>query len=294
VFPSFAAFVLICAFAEPLPDYQPVKGWPTLPKDIVLGPVSAVATDAKDNVYVAHRGPKPVLVFDRDGKFLRGWGHDSIKTPHGLRIDREGNLWMTDVGNHLVLKFDPEGKLLLSLGVKGKAGSDEKHFDRPTDVAVTNDGTFYVTDGYGNSRMMVFAKDGTLLRQWGTKGTGDGQFHLPHSIVRDDQGRVYVGDRENDRVQVFDAEGKFLAVWKESGAPYGLFRHGDRTLVADGRAGWVRVLDADGKAIGRFGEKGTAAGQFRMPHMLCVDSTGSVYVAEVTGQRIQKFVPNIK
>ncbi len=275
--------------AEKFPDYRPVAGWPQLPPKVVLGPVSAVATDAKDRVYVAHRGPKPVMVFERDGTFVRAWGDDHIKTPHGLRIDPDGNVWLTDIGNHLVMKFDPEGKLLLSLGQKGKAGDKADQFDRPTDVAVTPTGEFYVTDGYGNARVLKFDRTGKLLKQWGTKGTGEGEFNLPHAICLDAKGRVYVGDRENNRVQVFDAEGKFIEQWKASGAPYGLFLAGDRLFVADGRAGVVRVLGPDGKSLGRWGEKGTAAGQFQMPHMLCVDSRGDVYVAEVTNKRVQKF-----
>ncbi len=271
------------------PDYRPVAGWPQLPPKFELGPVSAVATDAKDRVFVAHRGPKPVLVFDRDGKFLRSWGDDHIDTPHGLRIDPDGNVWLTDIGNHLVMKFDPEGKLLLSLGKKGEPGNKPDQFNQPTDVAVTSTGEFFVTDGYGNARVLKFDRHGKLLKQWGKKGKGEGQFNLPHAVCLDAKGRVCVGDRENNRVQIFDTEGKFLAQWKESGAPYGLFSTGDRLFVADGRAGWVRVLGADGKSIGRLGEKGTAAGQFQMPHMLCVDSRGDVYVAEVTNKRIQKF-----
>jgi DNA-binding beta-propeller fold protein YncE len=213
-----------------------------------------------------------------------------LKTAHGLRVDPEGNVWLTDIGNHLVLKFDPEGKLLLSLGKKGKAGDGPDQFDRPTDVAVTGPGEFFVTDGYGNARVLKFDRGGKLLKQWGRKGAGEGEFNLPHAVCLDAKGRVYVGDRENNRVQVFDSEGKFLAQWKESGAPYGLFLAGDRLLVADGRENWVRVLGADGKSLGRFGEKGTAVGQFQLPHMLCVDSRGVVYVAEVTNKRIQKFV----
>jgi sugar lactone lactonase YvrE len=273
------------------PDYRPVAGWPQLPPKVELGPVSAVATDSADRVYVFHRGPKPVLVFDRDGKFLRSWGDEHIKTAHGLRIDAGGNVWVTDIGNHQVMKFDTEGKLLLALGKKGEAGDAPDRFDRPTDVAVAAGGEFYVTDGYGNARVMKFDRDGKLLKQWGKKGTAEGEFNLPHAVCLDAKGRVYVGDRENNRIQVFDADGRFLAQWKESGAPYGLFRAGDRWFVADGRAHWVRVLDADGKPLARWGEKGTAAGQFLLPHMLCVDSKGSVYVAEVTGKRIQKFTP---
>jgi DNA-binding beta-propeller fold protein YncE len=292
---ALAALALVVsvapATADGLPDYRAVAGWPKVPSDVKLGPVSAVATDAANRVYVAHRGPKPVLVFDRDGTFLRAWGHDAIKTPHGLRIDPAGNVWLTDIGNHLVMKFDLDGQLLLTLGRTGEPGADADHFDRPTDVAVTPAGDFYVTDGYGNARVLKFARDGKLLTQWGKKGAGEGEFNLPHAVCLDGKGRVYVGDRENNRVQVFDPDGKFLHQWKESGAPYGLFLAGDRLFVADGRADWVKVLGPDGKAVGRFGEKGTGPGQFRMPHMLCVDSTGAVYVAEVTGQRIQKFVP---
>ena len=274
---------------QAIPDYRPVAGWPQLPPGLELGAVSAVATDAKDRVFVAHRAAKPILVFDRDGKFLRAWGDDHIQTPHGLRIDPEGNVWVTDIGNHLVMKFDPEGKLLLSLGRKGEAGSKPDRFDRPTDVAISPTGEFYIADGYGNSRVMKFSRDGKLLKQWGVKGKGEGEFNLPHAICLDAKGNLYVGDRENDRVQVFDSEGKFLKQWNESGAPYGLFLTGDRLLVADGRAGWVRVLSLEGKSLGRWGEKGTMAGQFQMPHMLCVDSRGDVYVAEVTNKRIQKF-----
>jgi DNA-binding beta-propeller fold protein YncE len=277
--------------AAKIPDYQPVSGWPKVPDDVTLGSVSAVATDSADRVFVFHRGKRPVLVFDRDGKFLRSWGDDHIKTAHGLRIDADNNVWVTDIGNHQVMKFDAAGKLLLSLGKKGEPGADADHFDRPTDVAVAPGGEFYVADGYGNARVLKFSKEGKLLKQWGKKGSGEGEFNLPHAVCLDAKGRVYVADRENNRVQVFDADGKFLAQWKESGAPFGLFLTRDgRLFVADGRANWVKVLDGEGKALGRWGEKGKGPGQFMLPHMLCVDSQGSVYVAEVDGRRVQKFV----
>jgi DNA-binding beta-propeller fold protein YncE len=271
------------------PDYRPVAGWPQIPDDFKFGPVSAVATDAADNIYVAHRGKKPIMVFNREGKFLRSWGDEHFTTPHGLRIDRDGNVWATDIGNHQVFKFDTKGKLLLALGKKNAPGEGPNQFDRPTDIAVTPAGDFYVTDGYGNNRVAKFSKDGKFLYQWGKKGRAEGEFRLPHAIVLDDNGRVYVGDRENSRVQVFDADGKFLAEWKESGAPYGLFLAGERLFVADAKSHWVKVLDRNGKAVGRFGEKGSGPGQFNTPHMLCVDSHGAVYVAEVDGKRIQKF-----
>jgi DNA-binding beta-propeller fold protein YncE len=278
------------AAADKFPDYRPVVGWPKLPDGVKLGAVSAVATDSEDRVYVAHRGKKPVLVFDADGKFLRSWGDDEIDVAHGLRVDPKGNVWVTDIGGQRVMKFSQEGKLLLALGKRGEKGSGTDRFDRPTDVAVTPSGDFYVSDGYGNFRVLKFSKDGKLLKQWGKKGKGEGEFNLPHAVCLDDKGRVYVGDRENNRVQIFDADGKFIAQWKESGAPYGLYLSKGRLFVADGRGSWVKVLDSAGKALGRFGEKGAGAGQFKMPHMLCLDSKGAVYVAEVDGKRVQKFV----
>jgi DNA-binding beta-propeller fold protein YncE len=288
---ALALLVLVAglARADAIPDYRPVPGWPQLPSDVQLGAVSAVATDKADRVYVFHRGPKPVLVFDRDGKFLRSWGDEFLKTPHGFRIDGDGNIWVTDIGYHQVMKFDADGKLLLSLGKKGEAGNTPDRFDRPTDVAVAPGGEFYVSDGYGNSRVLKFSRDGKLLKRWGKKGTAEGEFNLPHAICVDPKGRVLVADRENQRIQVFDSDGKFLAQWKEAGSPYGLFLAGDRLFVADGVANWVKVLDLDGKALGRFGEKGAGPGQLQLPHMLCVDSEGSVYVTEITGKRIQKF-----
>jgi DNA-binding beta-propeller fold protein YncE len=274
-----------------IPDYRPVANWLQLPANLKLGQVSAVATDAADNVYVFHRGKQPILVFDRQGKFLRSWGDGLMKTPHGLRVDRQGNVWITDMGNHLVRKFDAEGKLLLTLGQKDKPGDGPDQFNRPTDVAVTPSGEFYVSDGYGNSRVVKFSKEGKFQKEWGRKGKKEGEFNLPHAICLDASGRVYVGDRENERIQVFDAEGKFLAQWKESGAPYGMFLTTDgRMFVADGRADWVKVLDREGKPLGRWGEKGQGAGQFQVPHAVCVDSKGAVYVAEVDGKRLQKFV----
>jgi DNA-binding beta-propeller fold protein YncE len=275
--------------ADTIPDYRRVAGWPKVPEDVKLGAVSGVATDSDDRVYVLHRGPKPVLVFDRDGKFLHSWGDDYLKTPHGLRIDASGYIWITDIGNHQVIKFDAKGKPLLTLGKKGEAGTSDDKFDRPTDVAVAPSGEFYVSDGYGNSRVLKFSAKGKLLKQWGKKGTGEGEFNLPHTVVLDAKRRVIVGDRENNRIQVFDADGKFLMQWKEGGAPYGLFHAGDRLFVADGVANWVKVLGPDGKALGRFGEKGTAPGQLQLPHMLCVDSHGDVYVTEINGKRVQKF-----
>lgn len=274
-----------------VPDYRPVAGWPKLPEGVTFGAVSAIAIDPSGTIYVLHRGKKPILAFTRDGTFLRSWGDDVLKIGHGLRIDADKNLWATDIGCHQIFKFDPTGKLLLTLGQKDKPGDSPDQFNKPTDVAFAANGDFFVTDGYGNNRVLKFNKDGKLLKQWGKRGTADGEFHLPHAIVIDAKGRLYVGDRENNRVQLFDTDGKHLATWKESGAPYGLFLAADRLFVADGRANWIMILDAHGKPLGRIGSKGKASGQFLMPHMLGVDSDGTVYVAEVENKRVQKLQP---
>jgi peptidylamidoglycolate lyase len=273
------------------PDYRPVPGWAKLPEGYLFGAVSGVATDSADQVFVFHRGKHPVVVFDREGRFLRSWGDDHVKMAHGLRIDHDNNVWLTDIGYHQVLKFDVGGKLLMSLGEKGQPGAGPNRFDRPTDVAIAPGGEFYVSDGYGNARVLKFSKDGKLMKQWGTHGKGPGEFNLPHAVRLDAKGKVYVADRENNRIQVFDGEGKFLEQWNESGAPFGLFlTPTGRMFVADGRADWVKVLDRQGKPLGRWGESGKNPGQFGMPHMLCVDSQGAVYVAEINGQRVQKFL----
>lgn len=269
------------------PDYRAVADWPQLPTGMKLGPVSAVATDSAGRVFVLQRAQPPVLVFDRGGRFLRSWGEGLTKNPHGLRIDGEDFVWLTDTGHHLVMKFDADGKLLLTLGKKDQPGDGPDQFNRPTDVAVAPSGEVYVSDGYGNSRVVKFSKEGKFLKEWGKKGKGPGEFHLPHSICLDARGRVCVGDRENNRVQVFDADGRFLAQWRESGAPFGLWPGKDRLFVADGRAEWIMVLDLNGKPLGRWS---TGPGDDKAPHWVCVDRQGAVYVAYVGGKRVRKFV----
>jgi DNA-binding beta-propeller fold protein YncE len=271
-------------------SYRVVPGWPVLPGGFRFGQVSAVATDVDDRVFVFHRGEHPVVVFDRAGTFLRWWGDGLVKKAHGLRIDREGNVWITDIGDHLVRKFDRQGNLLMTLGRQGVPGAGRDQFNQPTDVAIAPDGSFFVSDGYGNARVVKFAADGRFLREWGTPGKAEGQFNLPHAIVLDSRGQVYVGDRENNRIQVFDPDGTYRTQWTEGGAPFGLFLTAQgRLFVADGRANRVTVLDGEGKPLERFGEEGSEPGAFSLPHALCVDSRGDVYVTEITGQRIQKF-----
>src|SRR5881628_1987757 len=168
---------------QAVPEYKPVANWPQLPKGLAFGQVTGIATDAADNVYVFHRDKQPIIVFDPHGKFLRSWGDGLVNTAHGLRIDHEGNVWTTDIGNHLVIKYDPQGKVFMTLGTKNKKGATQTTFNKPADIAVTKEGDIYVADGYGNSRVVKFSKDGKYVKEWGRKGAKEGEFNLPHAIL---------------------------------------------------------------------------------------------------------------
>lgn len=270
-------------------NFEPAGEFFKLPSGYSLGRCSAVATNSKGLIYLLHRGQHPLICVDVNGRFIRSWGDDLIGTAHGLRVDRHDNVWVTDIGRHRVLKFDLTGKLLLALGT-GKPGKGDDEFDRPTDVAFGSKDELFVTDGYGNTRVMKFTAAGKLLKSWGTPGTKPGEFNVPHSIVIDAQGRLLVGDRENDRIQIFDDEGTSLAEWKGF-APYGLALDVDGQLfVADARAHQLLRLDASGKVQQRYGRQGKAPGEFGLPHMLAADAQGNLIVAEVEGMRFQKLL----
>ncbi|MCH7917601.1 MAG: hypothetical protein IIC50_06405 [Planctomycetes bacterium] len=270
-------------------DFKPIINFLELPPHIKLGACSGVAVNSKGHIHLFHRGQHPILCFDSDGRFLHSWGDGLIGKAHGLRIDRDDNVWVTDVGHHLVLKFDPTGKLLLALGQSDRPGDGIDQFDRPTDIAFGSQGVFYISDGYGNSRVLKFTAEGKLIKSWGTPGKGPGEFNLPHTIVVDAQGRVLVGDRENDRIQVFGPDGDLIEIWPGF-APFGIAidKHGG-IFVADGRANQILRLNAKGHVTQRWGGKGTAPGQFNLPHLLSVDRQDNVYVAEVAGGRLQKL-----
>jgi peptidylamidoglycolate lyase len=326
----FGVILLLCGFASAAAGqesvaeagvgvgYRVVHGWPQLPEGRVLGAVSGVGVDTHGHVFVFHRNERTwsssdelattpiagpaVTVFDGvSGKVLAEWGANTFAMPHGLAVDREDKVWLTDVALHQVYKFTHDGKLLLTLGERGASGSDASHFNRPTDVAVAADGTVFISDGYRNTRVMAFSPSGEFISQWGTPGAGPGEFNVPHGLAMDRAGRIYVADRTNDRVQVFDQAGRFIAQWQDEaiGRPYGIAIAPNNTaLVADGgeqpkmlpdRSG-VAVLDLDGMVIERFGRWGNYDGQFLMAHDLDVAPDGAVYVGDITGGRVQKFV----
>jgi peptidylamidoglycolate lyase len=308
---SFAVFLLTVALAVAQPpnpllaseSYQVVHGWPKLPEGFAFGQVSGVGVDSHNHIFVFHRGDHPIMCFDgATGEIVRSWGDGMFETPHGLAVDSRDNVWVTDVGLHQVFEFSHEGRLLMTLGEEGVPGLDGHHFNKPTDVAITPSGDFYVSDGYGNSRVAKFSAEGKFLFDWGTKGDRPGEFNLPHGIALDRQGRVYVADRTNSRVQVFDGNGKFLAEWKgaEIGRPWDVAVGADGFVyIMDGGdmnpkppdRGRVVILDMKGKKVGQFGSFGSYDGQFYWGHAVAVASNGDVYVTDVNvGMRVQKFV----
>ncbi len=280
--------------------YRLEADWAKLPEGWVLKDVAAVGVDADDRVYVFNRGNHPMIVFDRDGNVLDTWGEKLFKRPHGIHIAPDGLLYLTDDGDHTVRKCTPSGKVLLEIGVPGRPAPkmSGEPFNRCTHTALSPQQDIYVSDGYGNARVHKYAPDGTLLKSWGECGSDPGQFNLPHNILCDEDGWVYVADRENHRVQIFDGDGTYETQWNNLHRPCGLaLSRGADAAVYVGElpphmrsnidfpnlGGRVSILSKSGKPIGRVdGRSGLPAGQFTAPHGVAVDSRGDVYVGEVS------------
>ena len=279
----------------PLP-YRLVTDWPQLPVGWNFTECPGVDVDRQDNVWVFNRGAHKVIQFDRHGKLLSTWDNMPVVGSHGIRIDPEGNVWLVDVYGHAVLKCNRSGRVLMVIVNSGnRAGNnDSKYaFNQPTGIAFTPGGEFYVSDGYVNSRVVKYSRDGEYLTQWGRKGTGDGEFDLVHDVCLDPRGRVYVADRTNARVQIFDGDGKFLGKWTDVGSPWGLcyVARENAIYMADGVNNRVVKLNLEGKVLGVLGSFGKTPGKFDFAHNIAVDSTGAIYVAEIKNWRVQKFEP---
>jgi streptogramin lyase len=269
--------------------YTRVDNWAQLPAGYAWGTMSAVAIDAKGNVYGFQRDDptSKVIVFDAHGKYLKTWGEGTFPYAHGMRALRDGYIWTTDRQAQLVLKFDADGRQLFSLGKKGVAGTMESTdaFNGATDVAMAANGDLFVSDGEGqNTRIVKFSKDGTFIKTWGTKGAGPGQLQTPHAIFVDGRGRVWVADRGNKRLQIFDQDGTFLDQMTQFGTPVSLFIQDDTLYVAaPAPENKVTIATTDGKVLETI--EGLDA-----PHGIAVDANGAIYVAQSGGKSIVKFV----
>ncbi len=270
--------------------YQLVADWPQFPPGTAKwAAVTGVDIDTSGNVYVFQRSETmPIMVFNSKGKFLRAWGAGMFKTPHFLRVDPSGSIWATDRGDMQAFKFDMIGKLLMTLGRKGITGdnSSQDAFNGMADIAVAKNGDIFIADGEGpNTRIAKYSASGRFLKWWGGKGAEPGHFDTPHSIAIDAADHIYVADRSNNRIQIFDSSGEFIDQWTNFGTPWGLFIKGDRIYVVDGTANnCLLIADLkDGKILEKI--EG-----LNNPTAVAVDSAGAIYVGEVNGANVKKFV----
>jgi DNA-binding beta-propeller fold protein YncE len=307
---SFVA-VAACQFASAADlGYKVAPDWPDLPAGWNFGEVAGVAANLGGRILVFHRGPHPIMEFESGGKFVRSWGDGMISwspgpsTPsygslparpqcdscgaHTVRVDPDGNIWVIDVGGHVVVKMNQRGRVLMQLGRRGVPGTGHANFNLPTDVAFAPNGDFYITDGYGNSRVVKYSREGKYLLEWGTRGSGPGEFMLPHAVVLDARGRVYIADRETRRIEIFDSGGKFLSQWKDIGGFSGLVMTKDQQIWAAG-GDRVVLLNLEGQELGTLAPPGKLPGQVDAAHGIAVSERGDVYVGELNW-RVQKFV----
>lgn len=311
-------------------EYEVLEGWEQLPEGWSFVEVAGVAVDSQDRVYVFNRGDHPVIVFDKDGKFLNAWGEGVFADAHGIFIDRHDHVYCTDHVDHTIRKFTTDGELLMTLGEPHQASdtgfvmdkTPVQHsagpFNKVTNVAVHDSGEMFISDGYGNARVHHFSADGECLASWGSPGSGPGQFNLPHSIVVDRSRRVYVADRENSRVQIFSASGEFLTSWDWLSRPCDLFLDEQENLFV-AELGWavpvpdrphfpfmkhppighapiarVTICDLDGNIQKQIGDNNPVLpGNFIAPHGIWADSRGDFYVGEVVkaSKAIEHFAP---
>src|SRR6185295_3270503 len=310
--------------------YQTIENWAKLPEGRTWGATSAVeiAPDGK-SVWVAERcganscagsSLPAVLKFDETGNLVKSFGAGMFIFPHGIHVDKEGNVWVTDgvppgaaspanAGKgHIVVKFSPEGKVLLTLGKTGVAGDGPDTFNQPSDVITGANGDIFVADGHGgntNARIVKFDKNGKFIKSWGKKGTGPGEFDTPHSLALDSRGRLFVADRANNRIQIFDQDGKFLEEWKQFSRISGLYIRNDVLYAADSESnttrhpGWkrgIRIGSAkDGKVTAFIpdpnpnADSGAGAGT-SAAEGVAVDEKGNIYGAEVGPRALKKYV----
>lgn len=309
------------AYANP---YNTVEHWAQLPAGRTWGSLSAVEIDPDGkSVWVAERcganscfgkTDPPVLKFDASGKLVKSFGEGMFIFPHGICVDKEGNVWVTDGQGkenkgHQVFKFSPEGKVLLTLGKAGVVGDGKDTFNQPNDVAIAPNGDIFVSDGHspktGNARVVKFTSDGRFIKQFGRHGSGPGEFEVPHALAFDSKGRLFVGDRANNRVQIFDQEGVYLTEYKDFGRPSGIYiDKNDILYVADSEStdkegygnnpGFQRGLRmgsaVDGKVTAFIPDPSPGAGATSAAEGVAADAAGNLYGAEVGPKALKRYV----
>jgi len=310
---------LAASAAAPTVRYEEVKDWFQLPAGVQMGEAAGVAVDTSGHVFVFHRPgggfdtsatetltASPVLEIDAEsGRLIRAWGANTFLVPHGITIDAANNIFLTDVGLHQVFKFSHDGQLILTVGEARVGKWDATHFNQPTDVAIRPDGSFYVSDGYVNSRVALFDASGRWVREWGTKGDGEGEFNNPHGLsFVPGSTDVVVADRENSRLQLFDGAGTFRRQWRgvagadttgrvfsvaadADGALYVGIRRADYDTAHTG----VLKLDREWKIVAAIGFGRPGDPVFNAVHDLAVGRDGSIYVAETRTRRVVKLRP---
>jgi DNA-binding beta-propeller fold protein YncE len=287
--PSDPALLVPQAAAEL--DYVAVANPLTVPAGMVTGAPASVAFDRNGHLWVLFRGAQPFAEFDAEGKFVRAFGEGLFTRSHGLKFDHDGNLWATDDRGHVVYKLSPQGQILMTLGTKGQAGQ----INQPTDVAVGANGDVFVAQGHtpganGDPRVLKFDRNGKFMKSWGGKGKGPGQFDVAHGIAIDAGGRLWVADRENQRIQIFDQNGNYIKELKYAGLPCSL-QIGERYIyMVNGFAGQVLRLDLDGKVLAATGKSGAGLGEFGEAHVIAVGAKGDIWVADPNQSTVHKFV----
>ncbi|HTS49231.1 MAG TPA: peptidyl-alpha-hydroxyglycine alpha-amidating lyase family protein [Bryobacteraceae bacterium] len=317
----FIPFLLAAAgalYAQPNP-YREVEGWAKLPAGMQWGQVISVDPLPDGNILAFQRTDPPLLIFDQSGKLVHSFGDGMFIQAHGLTVDKDGFIWASDAAarngkGEQVFKFTPEGKVVMTLGTAGVAGESETTFNGPSDIAIAPNGDIFVSDGHVNNRVVKFSKDGKFIKAWGKKGSGPGEFNVPHTLAFDSRGRLFVGDRSNSRIQIFDQDGNYLEEWKQFSRPSGIFiTPNDIILVADSDSntatnpGWkrgIRIGSAkDGKVTALIPEVGVdwdskerwypggpVIAVTSAAEGVAMDSHGNIYGAEVGPRALKKYV----
>jgi sugar lactone lactonase YvrE len=285
----------------PLLDYVPVPDPLRLPDGVEMGASTDVAFDSRGHLFVLTRGTAPVMEFDTDGRFVRAFGEGLFSRTHGLHIDGDDNIWVTDVREQIVVKFSAAGEILMTLGTRGESGAwDEAagshRFSEPNDLVVAGNGDVFIVQGHmpgerGDARVLKFAADGTFIKDWGGKGSEPGRFQVAHGIAIDADGLLWVMDRENSRVEVFNQDGGFVREMAYAGLPCGVAIGEESVFMVNGFTGQILKLDLDGNVLAAMGRPGTNPGEFGEAHYIAVGPGGELWVSDTVNRAVQKFVP---